>query len=462
MMNFLYQSAFAEALGWSLIDSLWQTGAAWLFYVIITGNGKKFSSQQRHSFALIGSAIGTVLFIVSIAFNYYSASNNLNFFSVAYFIEKQAGEYLMGYSFAAAIISVISFFYLPAVAFFTVRLLLHVNANKNVYGKNLTEADSQIAAFVDEMSVKSGIVKKVTLWISDKVESPLTLGFWKPLIFLPVAAFSNLTYTQVEAVIMHELYHIKRNDYAINIFLTVAEVIMFFNPFARMLFATVKKERENSCDDFVIASGFDAWEYSQALYLLGRYSNEKNTLAVAATGEGREYLLLRIRRIMKKNNPSPSVMKPFITFFLCLFLAGIASRQKRIASLPPVSVNTKAMPVVYYEEKQITITPDEKVASSDQAAPKKTSADDINKRHNKVNILIVSEPEVAEDHNDEDPDQPVVRFVAAPQVIEYTIIDPVKPAVPLVVCESPQPYIQKSSFYYTEIDTTAGKKVIVL
>lgn len=56
----------------------------------------------------------------------------------------------------------------------------------------------------------------------------------------------------------------------------------------------------------------------------------------------------------------------------------------------------------------------------------------------------------------------LVDYVDAPQVVEFTMIDPVEPVVPEVICESPQPYIQKSSFYFTEVDTTSGKKVVEL
>src|SRR4029079_10848870 len=146
-MNFLYQSAFAEALGWSLIDSLWQMGAAWLIYITITGNGSKFSSQQRHSLALALSAMGTLIFFISLGFNYYNAGNNTNFLSLTYFIEKQAGETFVNYPFAQQIVPFISFVYMPAVAFFLLRLILNVSFNRNIYRKNLIQADDNICGF---------------------------------------------------------------------------------------------------------------------------------------------------------------------------------------------------------------------------------------------------------------------------------------------------------------------------
>src|SRR5688572_23809332 len=116
-MNLLYHSAFAEALGWSLIDSMWQMGAIWLFYILITANGSRYSAEKRHSLALLGTALGTLIFFISFAFNYYGVLNNHQFFSLAHFIERNSIQVVSGYA-IAEIIPFISYLYLPAVLFF--------------------------------------------------------------------------------------------------------------------------------------------------------------------------------------------------------------------------------------------------------------------------------------------------------------------------------------------------------
>ena len=69
-MNVLYQSAFLKALGWSLLDSFWQMGALWLVYVILTQNGAKFKSGQKHTLALLSLAGGALWFIVTLMFRF--------------------------------------------------------------------------------------------------------------------------------------------------------------------------------------------------------------------------------------------------------------------------------------------------------------------------------------------------------------------------------------------------------
>lgn len=458
------QSSFFEALGWSLIDSLWQVGAIWIFYILFTKNGSRFSAEKRHSLAFGGMMTGSLLFFASIIINSYSAAVNGDIYSLAYFIEQHTGTWF-NYGKADAIVSILSFIYLPVLMFYALRLLFQVLTHRNNYKRNLAPVDDEMTEFLGEMISKLGISKRTILWLSDKVASPLTLGFWKPVILLPVALFSHLSYRQIETVIAHELYHIKRNDYLLNIFLTVAEIVLFFNPFAKLLADIVKKERENSCDDLVLAAGFNAMEYSQALYILGRFRQQESKFSLAATGIGKEYLLHRIRRIMKRDNPRPSVKKPLIAFFLCLVVAGFASRNKNVTVLRE-AVTTPAKQVVYFAaEKDITSEP-AIVTSQPAMVPARQRPTTPHKSVDPIQSIAPPPPPpppslitITESSADEDV---TITFAAAPEVMEFSMLDHAEPEVPETVCETPQPYVPKATFYYTEVDTTAGKTVIRL
>lgn len=454
------QSTFFEALGWSLIDSLWQVGAIWIFYTLFTRNGSRFSAEKRHSLAFGGMMTGSLLFFVNIIINSYSAAVNGEIYSLAYFIEQHTGMWF-NYGKADAIVSILSFIYLPVLMFYSLRLLFQVFTHRNNYKRNLAPVDEEMTGFLDEMISKLGISNRTMIWLSDKVASPLTLGFWKPVVLLPVALFSHLSYRQIETVIAHELYHIKRNDYLLNIFLTVAEVVLFFNPFAKLLAGIVKKERENSCDDLVLSAGFDAMEYSQALYILGRFRQEKGNFSLAATGIGKEYLLQRIRRIMKRDNPQPSLTKPLIAFFLCLFVAGFASRNKNITAFSETEITPpQTKQVVYFEQKtEVTFAPTVAVTRKLPPAPHKSvdpNRPDIPPPPPPPPSVTVTETSSSSDENLN------VTYVSAPEVIEFTMLDHAEPVVPETVCETPQPYVPKTTFYYTDIDTTAGKTIICL
>ena len=98
--------------------------------------------------------------------------------------------------------------------------------------------------FVAETSNRLNIKKDVAIKISKSITTPLTIGFIKPIILIPIASINNLTAAQLEAVLLHELAHIKRQDYLINLLLMMIDVLMFFNPFSKCISNQINIERE--------------------------------------------------------------------------------------------------------------------------------------------------------------------------------------------------------------------------
>jgi len=455
-MDLVRQSPFTDALGWSLIDSLWQMGLVWLMYVIATANGVKFSASKRHSLAFIAATSGIVWFFASVIFNYTNAINNEPLYSLAWLIDKRGASFIFDFFIPGNIPPILSYVYAPVVVFYLLRVFYQLYTS-SFYKAGFHHADGSLVKSMHHLKSRLKITKHVSLGLSDKIESPLTTGFWRPVIILPFAAIAQLSSAQVEAIISHELTHVKRNDFLLNLVLRFFEAIMFFNPFAHLLFAIIKTERENRCDDQVIALGFDSWEYSHALFVLGRYDHSFHQLSVAATGAGKHFLLQRVRRIIKRNSPSPSILKPVIAFFLCLAGAIFVAKQpQEIAKGDAASILKPA--VYYYEERQVFVT-------RDIDKPVKTRSKKVSKVTTKVKVTVSRREEIPPERNEEPVDEigVVTTYVAAPEVVEYSMIDPAPPIIPdRVICETPQPYIPKASFYYAEIDTTAGKRVIEL
>ncbi len=150
--------------------------------------------------------------------------------------------------------------------------------------------------FIDRWSAHLGINKQVKLLLSADINVPVMLGWLKPVILIPVATISNLSTEQTEAIIMHELAHIRRHDYLLNIIQTTIETILFFNPFVWLTSRIVRTEREHCCDDIVVECAADPMHYARALTLLEE--DRINSLALAATGN-KNQLLNRIKRIME-------------------------------------------------------------------------------------------------------------------------------------------------------------------
>jgi hypothetical protein len=125
------------------------------------------------------------------------------------------------------------------------------------------------------------------------------------MILLPVAIVNQLSPTQMEAIILHELAHIKRLDYLINFIQSIIKLFLFFNPFAAVLNRIANAERENCCDDWVSNFEFEPLDYGNALLLLEEHRQQRVVLALAATS-GKKKLLCRIKRLFN-NVPQTNI-----------------------------------------------------------------------------------------------------------------------------------------------------------
>jgi hypothetical protein len=135
--------------------------------------------------------------------------------------------------------------------------------------------------------------------MSEFITSPVTIGYLKPIILLPVAALNHLSTQQTEAVLLHELSHIKRFDFLINLIIRAIQTILYFNPFVNAFAKIIETEREKNCDEIVLQFQYEPHGYASALLALEKAPHaSSNTLAVAASGGKRNDLLTRIETIM--------------------------------------------------------------------------------------------------------------------------------------------------------------------
>ncbi|PQJ11999.1 hypothetical protein CJD36_009425 [Flavipsychrobacter stenotrophus] len=151
------------------------------------------------------------------------------------------------------------------------------------------------------LSGQLGIDRKVNILQSGLANAPMVIGYLKPLILLPVGLINHLPAAEVEAIICHELAHIRRKDYLVNLFQTVMEVLFFFNPAVLWLNQLIRKERENCCDDIAMAANVSIQDYLSALvacreYQLGVY----NSCALAFAGNKND-LTQRVKRLIGQN-----------------------------------------------------------------------------------------------------------------------------------------------------------------
>lgn len=224
---------------------------------------------------------------------------------------------------------------------------------------------------LNDLSKKLRLKTTVILAESSRVSAPLVIGFIKPFILLPAGLSSWLSSEQLEAILIHELMHVKRNDFLLNLFQTFLEALLFFNPFIWMISAILRTEREHCCDDAVIGVGADRKAYVKALAAL-QESRMTTTLALSIIGNENQ-LLQRIKRLMEKSVKNYSLKEkavPVVLLFVGLVCASWFSIQKGSGESKTLaddkvvaadtSIRKKQKAASYSRKKTTPVTPDGK------------------------------------------------------------------------------------------------------
>ncbi|MBL0211216.1 MAG: M56 family metallopeptidase [Holophagaceae bacterium] len=173
--------------------------------------------------------------------------------------------------------------------------------------------------------------RAVGLFKSALVEAPLVIGWLRPAILVPAAALAGLAPDALEAVLAHELAHIRRHDYLVNLLQSAAEILFFYHPAVWWLSAEIRLERENACDDVAVSSCGDALLYARSLARLEelRGSMPSPKLALASNGGS---LMNRIHRLLLPPLPPSNTAKAGLIAALAFSLLGATSYK--IAQTP--------------------------------------------------------------------------------------------------------------------------------
>ncbi len=182
------------------------------------------------------------------------------------------------------------------------------------------------------LSARMGIVRPVAIVASVGITVPVILGHVKPVILLPAAVLSGLSAAQVEAIVAHELAHVRRHDYLVNLVQTVIETLLFYHPAVWWVSRQVRETREHCCDDIAVAVCRSRREYVNALLDLEELRGSMPVMALGATDGS---LLARGRRLlapMSTQTASPRLAGSVIA--LIVVTAAVAGASLNSAAVP--------------------------------------------------------------------------------------------------------------------------------
>ena len=296
----------AQAIGWALLHLLWQGTlvAAVLAAALALLEGRSARIRYALSCAallaivLLGVATGVRSYApeTSLAITPMPASAKLSLAPPA----ASSPDLVQGLVRSAdrALPGLVAL-WLLGVVLCSLRLLREWRiARRLVAGSAPARAAWQAAA--NRLASALGVRRFVRLLESNAVAVPSVIGILRPAILLPACAATGLTPAQLEMILAHELAHVRRHDFLVNLLQSVVETLLFHHPAVWWISRRIRAERENCCDDLAIAACGSPLQYARALTRLEELRTDGLSLAVAATGGS---LLARIRRIAGAPDP---------------------------------------------------------------------------------------------------------------------------------------------------------------
>jgi beta-lactamase regulating signal transducer with metallopeptidase domain len=207
-------------------------------------------------------------------------------------------------------------FWVVGVLLLGTRLVLRTAWTTRLTRDGLTEVEGSWHRAVDRLRKKLDLTRTVRLYESALVQVPTVVGWLKPVILVPTSVFLGLTYRQIEAILAHELAHVRRHDALVNLLQSVVETLFFYHPAVWWISGRIRIEREHCCDDMALRVCHDRVAFARALTFLEETRAEIHQGALAASGGS---LLRRIRRIAgveERDRKAPSIAALIILLML--------------------------------------------------------------------------------------------------------------------------------------------------
>lgn len=343
---------WAYRLGWALLHSLWQSGIMLLFVVIALRFIPLFKSRLRYGVATCGFALlATGCMVTFLRIDdpgpagvqaHETIIHPISFTSQPAADTDAVSDLV---SLTAATIEHhmpwILMAWFAGFLFCSVRLTGGIIYIRKIRSSSVP-LQNDWTGFIANAARELGITRWIALAESGRITAPMVIGYFKPVILIPVGMLTGLSTEQIQTIFLHELAHIRRQDYLVNFIQSVAEVVLFFNPFALALSAIIRREREYCCDDLVLRHHGNARAYTNALAHLAGNALSSHAFALSL-GEDKNQLLNRIRRIME-NPPKNRSDKNRLLVPAILLVAGLLSiswlgmEDKKTAKADPLLI----------------------------------------------------------------------------------------------------------------------------
>ena len=369
--------AILRALGWALAHSLWQGAVAALLLLILL---PRLQTARQRYWAAYGTLASIFLAALGTFFWSFEPESKLGTLwsdtglAPGMLAEQAYFETNISETFAQWLESnhtLIVAVWLIGFVFFLFRLGGGLWQIQRLRTRGLNAPDALWLEKTQVLASKIGVSRSVKLLESAWVNTPLTIGWLKPAILLPIGLLNQLSQAEVEAVLAHELAHIARRDWVFNLLQAFIETIFYYHPAVWWVSQIIRRERENACDDVALAATGNPIAFARALVQVQELATLAPTLALAMSGgKRRRPLLERVRRILNQAPQQQHQVMEKITATVILFvlLALIGLRANSVPSLEAAFAQIADLPVSFLDGQD----PEDQIVSDSLPKPKGT------------------------------------------------------------------------------------------
>ncbi|GLX82067.1 M56 family metallopeptidase [Thalassotalea eurytherma] len=359
MQILLDESILLSSIGLTLVHFLWQGLAVAFVLKIVFWLLPKANAQLRYIAATI--ALFSCLLLPFITFFYiYQPENIVNqavqlspIATLFDLNQNQSEQALWQQSFAETLPH-LTIIWLSVAALLALKMLLEMRSVNRLPYEQSVEASLNLERRFTQLCQRMGFDKLPKLRISLKTKVPMAIGFLKPVVVLPASMVTGLTPAQLDMLILHELAHIRRHDYLVNLLQSFAEIILFFHPVIYWISKQMRVEREFCSDDMAVKQCGNAIAYAHTLAdtasLCHKHRNQSiPMMAMAASGGDLKERILRLvqpHHCTQSNDTSKWLASIVVIGSIVLFAASQLAKVNNLvlSSTPSILINSVAKP----------------------------------------------------------------------------------------------------------------------
>jgi len=283
----LFDASLVQSIGWTLVDSIWQGTVVGGVTALALRAGRGRNARTRYLIACAGLALMLLAPLASFSMN--EDADIAAVASVANAAPGIAPDVAIGRLLPMAVAA-----WMIGVVLLSVRLVAACIGVERM--KRATRhVDAAVSRRLHVLAQRLGVTSVVRVFESSIVRVPTVVGCLRPVILLPAAVVTGLPAAHLDAVLAHELAHVRRHDYLVNMLQAVVEILLFYHPAVWWCSRQIRAEREHCCDDLVVEACGDRVGYATALARLEELKGVGPMLSLNASG-GR--LLDRVRRLL--------------------------------------------------------------------------------------------------------------------------------------------------------------------